>query len=145
MPLPSVIALKEYVTQSRNPLLEFCLKDDALGDPVVAEDHLLVLGKAKAEELAIIRDYSLRINNFLSGLFFGINIRLVDFKLEFGRLPSGAIVLADEISPDNCRLWDRQTGEKMDKDRFRRDLGGLVEAYAEIARRLGLAVPELDG
>jgi len=126
------------------PLLEFCLKDDALGDPVVAEEHLLVLGKAKAEELAVIRDYSLRINDFLCGLFFGINIRLVDFKLEFGRLPLGEILLADEISPDNCRLWDRQTGEKMDKDRFRRDLGGLVEAYSEIARRLGLTIPNLE-
>ena len=90
---------------------------------------------------------SRRVNDFLTGLFFGIGIRLIDFKLEFGRFQTEAgpqIVLADELSPDNCRLWDVQTNEKMDKDRFRRDLGGLVEAYQEIAKRLGVNIPDLD-
>jgi len=92
----------------------------------------------------VIHEDTLRINDFLSGLFYGIGVRLVDFKLEFGRTSTdGNVILADEISPDNCRLWDMQTNEKMDKDRFRRDLGGLVEAYQEIARRLGITVPEV--
>ena len=90
---------------------------------------------------------SLRVNDFLTGLFFGIGIRLIDFKLEFGRLKTDQgvqIVLADELSPDNCRLWDSQTDEKLDKDRFRRDLGSLIDGYSEIARRLGLDIPSLD-
>jgi phosphoribosylaminoimidazole-succinocarboxamide synthase len=121
-------------------LIEFCLKDDALGDPVIAAEHIDVLGLAAPFEIV---EMSLRINDFLSGLFMAIGVKLIDFKLEFGRLETEdgvQIVLADEISPDNCRLWDSDTDEKMDKDRFRRDLGGLVEAYSEIARRLGLSL-----
>ena len=125
------------------PLIEFCLKDDALGDPVVAREHITVLGYADDDELDEIVYLTEKINDFLTGLFFAIGVRLIDFKLEFGRLESDdgyEIILADEISPDNCRLWDSQTNEKMDKDRFRRDLGGLVEAYSEIAKRLGLTI-----
>ncbi|MGC6440456.1 MAG: phosphoribosylaminoimidazolesuccinocarboxamide synthase [Candidatus Puniceispirillaceae bacterium] len=129
------------------PLIEFCLKDDSLGDPVIASEHIFTLRLASDEEMDVISDYSFRINDFLRGLFFGIGLKLVDFKLEFGRLEEGgmtSIVLADEISPDNCRLWDRQTNEKLDKDRFRRDLGDLVQGYSEIARRLGLELPAAD-
>ena len=125
------------------PLIEFCLKDDALGDPVVAREHITLLGYADDEELDEIVYLTEKVNDFLTGLFFAIGVRLIDFKLEFGRLEEQdgyQIVLADEISPDNCRLWDAQTNEKMDKDRFRRDLGGLVEAYSEIAKRLGLKI-----
>ena len=124
-------------------LIEFCLKDDALGDPVIAAEHIDVLGLATPFEMDEIVEMSLRINDFLSGLFMAVGVKLIDFKLEFGRLETEdgiQIVLADEISPDNCRLWDSDTDEKMDKDRFRRDLGGLVEAYSEIARRLGLSL-----
>ncbi|MDC0563413.1 phosphoribosylaminoimidazolesuccinocarboxamide synthase [Alphaproteobacteria bacterium] len=124
-------------------LIEFCLKDDALGDPVIAAEHIDVLGLATPFEMDEIVEMSMRINDFLSGLFMAIGVKLIDFKLEFGRLETEdgvQIVLADEISPDNCRLWDSDTDEKMDKDRFRRDLGGLVEAYSEIARRLGLSL-----
>ena len=124
-------------------LIEFCLKDDALGDPVIAAEHIDVLGLATPFEMDEIVEMSLRINDFLSGLFMAIGVKLIDFKLEFGRLETEdgvQIVLADEISPDNCRLWDSDTDEKMDKDRFRRDLGGLVEAYSDIARRLGLSL-----
>ena len=124
-------------------MIEFCLKEDALGDPVVAREHITVLGYADDDELDEIVYLTEKINDFLTGLFFAIGVRLIDFKLEFGRLESEdgyEIILADEISPDNCRLWDSQTNEKMDKDRFRRDLGGLVEAYSEIAKRLGLNI-----
>jgi len=129
-----------------NTLVEFCLKNDALGDPVVAGEHIITLGIASTEDLMDITEMSLRINDFLSGLFFGLGVRLVDFKLEFGWLETAEgrqIVLADELSPDNCRLWDIKTNEKLDKDRFRRDLGGLIEAYCDIATRLGLDIPEL--
>jgi len=125
------------------PLIEFCLKDDSLGDPVVAREHITLLGYADDDELDEIVYLTEKVNDFLTGLFFAIGVRLIDFKLEFGRLEEQdgyQIVLADEISPDNCRLWDAQTNEKMDKDRFRRDLGGLVEAYSEIAKRLGLTI-----
>ena len=128
-----------------NALVEFCLKDDSLGDPIIAPEHIFNFGWATPDELEIIVNYTLRINDFLTGLFFGIGIRLIDFKLEFGRYKTNdavEIMLADEISPDNCRLWDAETNEKMDKDRFRRDLGGLLEAYQEIARRLGVKLPE---
>ena len=124
-------------------LIEFCLKDDSLGDPVIAAEHIDALGLATPFEMDEIVAMSLRINDFLSGVFIAIGVKLIDFKLEFGRLETEngiQIVLADEISPDNCRLWDRDTHEKMDKDRFRRDLGGLVDAYSEIARRLGLSL-----
>lgn len=123
-------------------LLEFCLKDDSLGDPQISEDHIFVFGWADPFEMEEIKELSLRINDFLSGLFFGIGIRLVDFKMEFGRLVNEndevIIALGDEISPDSCRLWDLETGEKMDKDRFRKDLGHVEEAYQEVAKRLGI-------
>lgn len=129
-------------------IVEFYYKDDALGDPMVSDEHITAFNWATVQELDEITAMALRVNDFLSGLFLGIGIRLVDFKLEFGRLfgPDGMmqIVLADEISPDNCRLWDANTGEKMDKDRFRRDLGNVEEAYQEVARRLGI-LPESSG
>ncbi len=127
-------------------ILEYCYKDDALGDPMITDEHIACFGWASQEEMHEISDMAIRINDFMSGLFAAIGIRLVDFKLEFGRVwenDFARILLADEISPDGCRLWDLKTNEKMDKDRFRRDLGGEVEAYQEVARRLGL-MPE-DG
>ena len=127
-------------------LLEFCYKSDELDDPLVAEEHILCFGWANEPELDEITGLSLRINDFLCGLFTAIGIRLVDFKLEFGRFYEGdhmRILLADEISPDGCRLWDLKTQEKLDKDRFRRDLGGEMEAYQEVARRLGV-LPSAD-
>ena len=133
-------------TKLDNTLIEFCLKNDALGDPVVAAEHILTLGIASPDDLVEITEMSFRINDFLSGLFFGLGVRLVDFKLEFGWLETAEgrqIVLADELSPDNCRLWDIKTDEKLDKDRFRRDIGGLIEAYSDIATRLGLEIPPL--
>lgn len=123
------------------PLIEFCYKEDALNDPLVSEDHIITFGWADADELDEIKGLALRINDILYGLFAGVGIRLVDFKLEFGRIYNEdqvQILLADEISPDSCRLWDAKTNEKMDKDRFRRDLGGVSEAYMEVARRLGI-------
>ncbi len=125
-------------------VVEYYYKSDELGDPMVSEEHITAFGWANVQDLDDIMSLSLRINDFLSGLFLGVGIRLVDFKLEFGRLWNNddmQIVLADEISPDNCRLWDAKSGEKMDKDRFRRDLGGVEEAYQEVARRLGI-LPE---
>ena len=129
-----------------NTLVEFCLKDDTLGDPIIAAEHIITFGWASADELDVIYEDTLRINDFLTGLFHGIGVRLIDFKLEFGRAQSDdgvEVLLADEISPDNCRLWDAQSNEKLDKARFRRDLGGLIDAYQEIARRLGVTVPDL--
>lgn len=129
------------------PIIEFYLKSDELNDPMVTEDHIFTFGWADFEEMDEIQILALRINDFLSGLFMGAGLKLVDFKMEFGRWydeeGNMAILLADEISPDCCRLWDTTTGEKMDKDRFRRDLGGVEEAYREVARRLGV-LPE-DG
>lgn len=125
-------------------IIEYYFKDDALGDPMVTDEHILAFGWAQQEELHDMADMAIRVNDFLAGLFAGIGIRLVDFKLEFGRIWDNdypRIILADEISPDGCRLWDMKTNEKLDKDRFRRDLGGEVEAYQEVARRLGL-LPE---
>ena len=124
------------------PIIEFSLKDDDLGDPLIPENHILVLDIAKEDELIEIMEMTSKINDYLRGFFASVGIELIDFKLEFGRLSDGDdghfIVLADEFSPDNCRLWDFETGEKLDKDRFRRDLGGEVEAYQEVARRLGV-------
>ena len=123
------------------PLVEFYYKDDALGDPLVSEDHISVFNWASQAEVDELMAHALRINDFLTGLFYAVGIRLVDFKLEFGRLYDGdnhRLVLADEISPDSCRLWDVDSLEKLDKDRFRQDLGGLVDAYQEVARRLGI-------
>ena len=122
-------------------IIEFCYKKDELGDPLVSEEHIMAFGWATPQELDDMMTMAIRINDFMSGLFIGIGIKLVDFKLEFGRHYEGDMVrtvLADEISPDSCRLWDIDTDEKLDKDRFRRDLGGLVEAYQEVARRLGI-------
>lgn len=130
-----------------HPLIEYCFKNDALGDPFVTEEHIFAFGWATPQEMDEIRMYTFRINDFLSGLFMGVGIRLVDFKLEFGRLFENEreqIILADEISPDNCRLWDMKTGHKLDKDRFRQDLGQIEDAYREVARRLGV-MPNEDG
>ncbi len=118
------------------PTVEFSYKNDALDDPLIPECHILALALALEDELEVIRGLALRVNAFLRAFWAERGVTLVDFKLEFGRLPDGRIVLADEISPDTCRLWDSATGEKLDKDRFRRDLGGVEEAYAEIARRM---------
>lgn len=122
-------------------IVEFCYKKDELGDPLVSEEHIAAFGWATPQELDDIISLSLRVNDFMCGLFAGAGIRLIDFKLEYGRHFEGEMVrtiLADEISPDSCRLWDLETNEKLDKDRFRRDLGGVTEAYAEVARRLGI-------
>ena len=128
-------------TQLPRSIIEYYYKSDELGDPMVSEEHITAFNWAMPQDLDEMLALSLRINDFLTGLLLGVGLRLVDFKLEFGRLYENEemrIVLADEISPDNCRLWDVKTGEKLDKDRFRRDLGGLVEAYTEVARRLGI-------
>ena len=122
-------------------IVEFYYKKDELGDPMVSEEHITAFNWASTQEIDDMMAMTLRVNDFLSGMFSAAGIRLVDFKLEFGRLYEGDMVrtvLADEISPDSCRLWDMETNEKMDKDRFRRDLGGVTEAYAEVARRLGI-------
>lgn len=119
------------------PVFEICLKNDALGDPLINDDHAVnVLGVVTSAQLEQIKNYTFKINETLRQIFKKIGIKLVDFKIEFGFDAAENIILADEISPDSCRLWDESTSEKMDKDRFRRDLGGLVEAYEEVARRL---------
>ena len=118
------------------PTVEYSYKNDALGDPLLNTSHALALKLATAEEIETIRTYALRIDELLKAFWKTCGVTLVDLKLEFGRLSDGTIVLADEISPDTCRLWDAATGEKLDKDRFRRDLGGVEEAYAEIMHRL---------
>ncbi|MDI9350208.1 MAG: phosphoribosylaminoimidazolesuccinocarboxamide synthase [Candidatus Symbiobacter sp.] len=125
-------------------IIEYFYKSDELGDPMICEEHITAFGWASTQELDDMMALSLRVNDFLTGLFLGVGLRLVDFKLEFGRLfneDEFTVVLADEITPDNCRLWDVKTGDKMDKDRFRRDLGNVKEAYQEVARRLGV-LPE---
>ena len=125
-------------------IIEYFYKSDELGDPIISEEHITSFGWATPQDIDDIMALSLRVNDFLSGLFIGVGLRLVDFKLEFGRLYTEdtlQIVLADELSPDNCRLWDSETNEKLDKDRFRQDLGGVREAYQEVARRLGV-LPE---
>jgi len=131
----------EEGTQLPRTIIEYYYKDDALGDPIVADEHIACFGWASQEEMNDIADMAIRVNDFLCGLFAGVGIRLVDFKLEFGRLwenDYARTILADEISPDGCRLWDMKSNEKLDKDRFRLDLGGEAEAYQEIAKRLGL-------
>ena len=121
------------------PLIEYCLKDDKLGDPIISREHILNFKWLNIVELDLINEQCLRINDYLQGLFRGIGIKLVDFKVEFGKTKSDdTVLLADEISPDTCRLWDQETDKKLDKDRFRKDLGGVVEAYQEVARRLGI-------
>ncbi len=125
-------------------VVEYYFKSKTLDDPMVSEEHITAFGWATPIDLDEIMSMALRINDFLSGLFIGIGLKLVDFRLEFGRLYNGdefQIVLADEISPDNCRLWDVKTGDRLDKDRFRRDMGKVEEAYQEVARRLGI-LPE---
>ncbi len=134
------LGLEEGMQLPRS-IVELYYKNDALHDPMVTEEHVTAFGWASPQEMDDIMHMSTRINDFLSGLFLGVGIRLVDFKLEFGRYYENdmmRVVLADEISPDSCRLWDIKTQDKMDKDRFRRDMGGLVEAYQEVARRLGI-------
>ena len=126
------------------PLLEFSYKNDELGDPLVAKEHIIEFNWATDSELSIIKNYCLRINDFMQGMFRGVGIKLVDFKLEFGRIEKQGrkeIILADEISPDTCRLWDVASEKKLDKDRFRKDLGNIIQAYQEVARRLGI-LPE---
>ena len=118
------------------PTVEFTYKNDALGDTLLNDSHALALGLTTREELEQIRNYALQIDKLLQSFWLSCGVTLVDFKLEFGRLSDGTVILADEISPDTCRLWDSKTGEKLDKDRFRRDLGGVEDAYHEIMSRL---------
>lgn len=127
----------EEGTPAPNTIFEICYKDDELGDPLINDHHAVALGAATYDELTEIYRMTDQINRELQEMFAGIGIRLIDFKIEFGRTADGRIVLADEISPDTCRLWDAETGKKLDKDRFRRDLGDVIEAYEEIDSRLG--------
>jgi phosphoribosylaminoimidazole-succinocarboxamide synthase len=134
------LGLEEGMQLPRS-IIEFYYKADKLNDPLVSEEHITAFGWATPQEIDEVMQLALRINDFLVGLFLGIGIRLVDFKVEFGRLWDNEqmrIVLADEISPDCCRLWDVHSAEKLDKDRFRKDLGGVLEAYQEVAKRLGV-------
>jgi len=129
-------------------IIEYYYKSDKLHDPWVSEEHITAFGWAAPQDLDDIVNLTIRINDFLSGLFLGVGIKLVDFKVEFGRLWENdymRIVLADEISPDSCRLWDAATNNKLDKDRFRRDMGGVIEAYSEVARRLGIMPESVQG
>ncbi len=128
-------------TQLPRPIVEYCYKDDSLGDPLVTEEHIAAFGWASQQDMDDILSLALRVNDFLSGVMLAVGIRLVDFKIEIGRVYDGdfqRLVVADEISPDSCRLWDIKTGQKLDKDVFRRDLGSLTDAYTEVARRLGV-------
>ncbi len=129
------------------PLLEYCYKNDDLGDPIVAKEHIFAFGWAKEEEIKQIDNMTFRINDLLQGIFRGVGIKLVDFKLEYGKVwekDKQEIILADEISPDTCRLWDIKSERKLDKDRFRKDLGNIVQAYQEVARRLGIIHEEAN-
>lgn len=139
----SRLGIKEN-TEFKKPVIEFCYKKDELGDPIINDDHILLLQIANIAEIEQIKNIAYNINNALSELFKSINIKLVDFKIEFGRDKDNNIILADEISPDSCRLWDQNSGEKMDKDRFRLELGSLTKYYAEIATRLNITLPELN-
>jgi len=134
-------------TVLEKPLIEFCYKNDELNDPLIAREHIYAFGWATPIEINRITDQCLRINDFMQGMFKGVGIKLVDFKLEFGRLNQNGkkkILLADEISPDTCRLWDVTSEEKLDKDRFRKNLGNLLEAYQEVARRLNILHEETN-
>lgn len=131
----------EEGTPLPRPIVEFCYKDDSLGDPLVAEEHILAFNWASQQDLDDMVAIALRVNDYMSGLMYGVGIKLVDFKIEIGRQFDGdyqRLIVADEISPDSCRLWDVKTGQKLDKDVFRRDLGDLADAYTEVAKRLGL-------
>ena len=131
----------EEGTALPRPIIEFCYKDDKLGDPLVAEEHIIAFGWASQQDLDDIVALALRVNDFLSGCMLAVGIKLVDFKIEVGRVWDNdfqRLIVADEISPDSCRLWDIETGKKLDKDVFRRDLGSLSDAYTEVARRLGV-------
>jgi len=137
----------EEGTVLEKPLIEFCYKNDELNDPLIAREHIYTFGWATPIEINRITDQCLRINDFMQGMFKGVGIKLVDFKLEFGRLNQNGkkkIMLADEISPDTCRLWDVTSEEKLDKDRVRKDLGNLLEAYQEVARRLNILHEETN-
>lgn len=125
----------EEGTVFKQPTLEFCLKDDALGDPMINDYHILALGLATEEELKQISEMTFKINGLLKEYFDKIGVKLIDFKIELGRV-DGKIILADEISPDTCRFWDKETNKKLDKDRFRRDMGGVEEVYAEMLNRV---------
>ena len=134
------LGLEEGVALPR-PIVEFCFKDDSLGDPLVSEEHIIAFNWASQQELDDMLALALRVNDFLSGIMYGVGIRLADFKIEIGRVfeeDYQRLVVADEISPDCCRLWDLKTGEKLDKDVFRHELGSLTDAYTEVARRLGV-------
>ena len=123
------------------PIVEFCYKDDNLGDPLVAEEHILAFNWASQQDLDDMIAIALRVNDYMSGLMYGVGIKLIDFKIEIGRQYDGEfqrLIVADEISPDSCRLWDAKTDQKLDKDVFRRNLGDLADAYTEVAKRLGL-------
>lgn len=126
----------EEGTKLLTPILEFSYKNDDLGDPFINDYYALALGLATKEEIDTIAKYAFKVNEFMVKFFKGLNINLIDFKIEFGRTSDGTIILADEISPDTCRFWDSTTHEKLDKDRFRRDMGGVEEAYQEIMKRL---------
>ena len=131
----------EEGTALPRPIVEFCLKNDDLGDPLVSEEHIIAFGWASQQDLDDMVALALRVNDFMSGCMMAVGIKLVDFKIEIGRIWDGdfhRLIVADEISPDSCRLWDIETGEKLDKDVFRRDLGSLTDAYTEVARRLGV-------
>ncbi|MGH1426005.1 MAG: phosphoribosylaminoimidazolesuccinocarboxamide synthase [Pseudooceanicola sp.] len=131
----------EEGTALPRPIVEYCYKDDKLGDPLVTEEHIAAFNWASQQDMDDILALALRVNDFMSGVMMAVGIRLVDFKIEVGRVFDGdfqRLVVADEISPDSCRLWDIETGQKLDKDVFRRDLGSLTDAYTEVARRLGV-------
>ena len=136
-------------TVLEKPLLEYYLKNDELGDPLISKEHIYAFEWAKKEEIEIIDKISFRINDILQGIFRGVGIKLVDFKIEYGKIWNkekeiNEIILADEISPDTCRLWDIETEKKLDKDRFRNDLGNLIEAYQDVARRLDIMPEEMN-
>ncbi len=139
-PFAERLGLEEGTPLPRS-IIEFYFKSDKLADPMVSEEHVTAFGWANPQEIDDIMALAIRINDFLTGLLLGVGIRLIDFKIECGRLFEGdmmRIILADEISPDSCRLWDMRSQDKLDKDLFRKDMGGLVEAYSEVARRLGI-------
>ena len=136
-------------TVLEKPLLEYCLKKDELNDPVISKEHIFSFGWATEKDIKIIDKMTLRINDLLVGMFRGIGIKLVDFKIEYGKTwdkdtEKTVIMLADEISPDTCRLWDSKTEKKLDKDRFRKDLGNIIQGYQEVARRLGIMPEETN-